>query len=155
MPTNFTVPKKGEVYINYIKERASDLINYGVWTGIELHKIPRWFNNFESPEEKYFAACILDSLIYRSPQQTQALAFELLYRELPGFLTRNGFINVGTDTINWVRSLGNFSTNLDLRFVATIRDTDPPTKSSHSILRILKRDFGINENFTIYPSQIE
>lgn len=56
----FVAPPEAGTYIATIRDRCHDLINSGIWTGLQNNNINIWLNNFVTEEEVYFAACILD-----------------------------------------------------------------------------------------------
>lgn len=148
----FTSPKDGAVYTSTILERCRNLMRSGIWSGIEPSDITRWMTNFQSDAEKYFGACLLDSLIYRSELQTSALMREIFDRELPTACRQLG------------HKLHNFNFNEYLKkqpredrplmIVPVIRSDDPPTKSGPMIARMLKRRIKINEYHIAWPWQI-
>ena len=143
-------------YIKEITERCEDLINTSIWHGIHVQRLRRWLNNFETEQEKYFAACILDNLIYRSEEQTTALLKQLFQRTLPD-LTRRSISPV--DTIyNWEERLKKSSTNCsvdpEIRLVTVTGRQDPPTKSAHQIARLMKRFLRIDEEWIINSWEI-
>lgn len=90
----FKLPRDGKIYIDQIVERCTSLIQCGIWGDMHPSHLRRWMKNFTTDEEKYFAACVLDSLIYRSKSQTIALIRQLFQRALPDLtrLCRGQFI---------------------------------------------------------------
>ena len=150
-PSAFTMPHNGLIYIEEVVARCRDLIQSGIWAGIHIAKLRSWLNNFHTDEEKYFAACLLDSLIYRSEQQTVALIRQLLQRTLPD-LTRGdptpfGYLN------DWIGLLTTDPSAQDprMRLVAVVQRDDPPTKSAYVIARLMKRYLRVKESWIITP----
>src|ERR1700680_2979551 len=90
----FAMPHNGLTYIEEVLERCRGLIQCGVWAGLHVVRLRRWLTNFRTDEEKYFAACILDHMIYRSEQQTVSLVRQLLQRTLAD-LTRQDLTPLG------------------------------------------------------------
>src|SRR5438067_1032212 len=86
-PTMFMLPRDGQTYHIEIFDRCRELINFDIWGGLHLSRLRSWITNFKTDEEKYFAACILDNLIYRSKAQTINLLEQLFQRVIPD-LTR-------------------------------------------------------------------
>ena len=80
---SFRVPKDGPVFFDAIIERCHKLIQHGIWGGLHISTLRSWLANFQTDEERYFASCVLDSLIYRSDDQTVALTSQLFQRILP------------------------------------------------------------------------
>ena len=154
--SQFSLPQGALAYIREITERCEDLINIGIWAGIDVQRLQRWLNNFKTEEEEYFAACILDNLIYRSNAQTKALLKQLFQRTLPD-LTRLNASPVGT-IYDWEerlkRSLTNRPVNPEVRLVTAAGVTDPPTKSAYEIARFMKRFLYIDERWIINSWEI-
>src|SRR5687767_9010619 len=74
--------KDWKIYNNSIRDRCRDLIEFKIWNGIDLDQLENWRRNFKTDEERYFSACVLDSLIYRSNEQTYSLMHQMLYKNL-------------------------------------------------------------------------
>ncbi len=151
----FSLPDGSDIYINNVIERCENLIAYGIWSGIELTRLRKWLCNFDDGEEKYFAACILDSLIYRSEGQTFALIQQLFQRILPD-LNRSDPMPI-SPAVDWKKSLKKSNQDCDpgIRLVVAVKSSDPPTKSAHAVARYMKRSFSINERWIIKPTEME
>lgn len=151
----FSLPKDGDVYIAQILERCEDLIYAGIWEGIGTIRLYTWMNNFKTPTERYFAACVLDALIYRSRAQTVAMMKQLLQRSLPDIL-RTEPLKVNTET-DWYQQLQlpMHIKDSHIRIVPVIKSTDPPSKSGPLICRIYRRELMLNQDLMIWPWQIE
>ena len=146
-----TLPKEWKIYSNSIRDRCRDLIEYKIWGGIDLIKFDAWRHNFKTDEEKYFSACVLDSLIYRSNSQTYSLINQMLYKNL-----NNMFRILGEpDMQNFPACLEDRKNDPLVRLVSAITSYHPPTKSSIEILRFMKRHFRVCENWIINPLNIE
>jgi hypothetical protein len=152
MNMSFSAPNEATTYIATIKDRCHDLIGNRIWTGLQMNEINIWLKNFQTPEEEYFAACILDSLIFRSAEQTKALAVHLLNRSLPNLTRFNptplGIIN------NWQQRMQG-SSDPGIRFVTAVKEADSTTKSAYQISRIMRQELGVQINWIIKPTQIE
>ena len=152
----FSLPQGAHAYIREITERCEELINIGIWSGIDVQRLQRWLNNFKTEQEEYFAACILDNLIYRSNDQTKSLLKQLFQRTLPD-LTRLNVSPVGT-IYDWEerlkKSLINLPVNPEIRLVTAAGITDPPTKSTHEIARFIKRFLRVDERWIINSWEI-
>ena len=83
LASQFRLPKDALIYTRSIFDRSRDLIAYNIWSGLPPHRLDTWINNFQNPEEQYFAAKVLDSLIYRPKSQTIALLQHLFQRTIP------------------------------------------------------------------------
>jgi hypothetical protein len=146
----FQIPRDGVTYIQEISARCRSLIDRDIWRDLDLARLRRWFANFRTSEEKYFAACVLDALIYRSRDQTLALIRQLLQRTLPD-LVRLDPPGIATP-LDWCAALampGHLGDDPGVRLVAAVSQSDPPTKSAHYVGRLLKRHFGVSEKWII------
>jgi hypothetical protein len=150
---NFSVPIDGPLFFSTIRERCFELIDSGIWDGIEPGQLRRWLNNFITDEQRYFSACVLDMLIYRSPAQTTALMRQLFERTLPDLSRDKGILSGDEDA--WFERLASTGRRDPLiRLVPVIRLTDPPTKSGPVIARLYRRELGLNDRWMIWPWQI-
>jgi len=138
-------------FYEQVVERSHALIHTGVWEGIHPARLRTWLNNFTTDIERYLCACLLDSLIYRSEDQTIALTSQLFQRSLPD-LVRQYPCPLG-HVADWI-SL--FCANVDplARLVAVLKPFDPPGKSGDVIARLLKRGFQINQQWVVEPRAV-
>jgi hypothetical protein len=147
----YQLPKDGAIYSNSIFGRCRDLIGYGVWAGIEPHRLNQWIANFKTAEEVYFAAHVLDAMIYRSQSQTVALMRHLFHRSIPDLARLAGL----APSLRVVfRALQDVSVDPGVRIVPVIPTKGPPTKSGSTIARMLKRHLGLAEKWMMHPSQL-
>jgi hypothetical protein len=150
--TEFSLPEDPTNYIYTVKDRCMDLISHDIWVGIKPINLNRWFNNFETELEKYFAACILDALIYRSDDQMTALANELFTKKLPLLLNSKSY-NF-TDYKELTDLLKSDVTN-QMRLVSVSSNQERPVKSSNVILRDFRRKMYFNDSWFITPNEVE
>jgi len=149
----FQIPRDGLTYIEEIVARCADLIDQHIWEGLHVARLQTWMANFSSDEEKYFAACVLDSLIYRSEPQTIALIAQMLQRTLPDLVRLDPTPLGAID--DWKDRLGRgHGAEPGIRLVPVAKRTDPPTKSANHIARLMKRYFSIDESLIIHASDI-
>lgn len=148
----FRLPRDGAIYCQSIFSRCLDLIAYGLWSGIEPHQLQRWISNFKTEEERYFAARVLDSLIYRSGQQTIALSKQLFQRVIPDLARR-----VGLDgSLNRVyRALRNKDIDPGVRIVPVIPPKGAPVKSGPTVARMLRRHLQFQERWILRPEDVQ
>jgi hypothetical protein len=145
----FTSPSGGESYVRDVADRCEDLIHTHVWAGIDVDRLREWLNNFDGREPRYFAARLLDSLIYRSPAQTTSLMVQQFQRVLPD-LTRTAPSPLGI-VDDWIEAFASGSIDPGMRLVPVIRFEDPPTKSGPLVCRLLRRNLGLNDHWMIWP----
>lgn len=146
------MPPNGQTYVRDVIQRCEDMIFTQIWHGVDVSRFRGWYMNFQSDDEKYFAARVLDALIFRSDAQTRSLALHLFQSSLPVLLQTTPHTDFDTD--HWIDRLrGNEDPGI--RLVPVIRANDPPTKSGPLVCRLLKRHLGLNDRWMIWPSQIE
>ena len=140
-------------YMLKVKQYAKLLIDEKIWDSISHNDLDGWLSNFKTPEEKLLSALLLDSLLYRSAQQTTALLRSALECALPlsTYSCPNSIIN-GEDFLKIFTSK---SVIKKIRIVPVIRNADPPTKSGPSIARMYRRSLGVNDDYMIWPWLIE
>lgn len=148
----FCLPKDGPIYIERVFSRCKDLITFSIWNGLHLSRLRSWINNFTTDEERYFAARLLDALIYRSTDQTLSLLVQLFQRSLVD-LTRLDPPSTGP-IFNWLERLSG-DCDPGIRLVPVWQTTDPISKSAGTILRFMKRHLHVNENWIIQPPDID
>lgn len=147
----FRLPNDGPIYADSIFSRCRDLISYEVWSGIPLHRLDTWIANFATAEEQYFAARVLDTLIYRSAEQVIALLRQLFSRVIPDLARCQ---KLPTSLLTADRTLRDDAVDPKVRIVPVIPPTDPPTKSGGTLARILKRTLRHCEQWIVYPDQV-
>lgn len=152
MPTpTFSVPPNGKSYANDVLSRVQALIDLNIWAGLKRTRLQLWLKNFVSEEEKYFAACMLDNLIYRSEDQTIALANYVFSRSLTDLLRKDPAYGTPANLIDLLK--GNIEPNF--RVVAVVGRRDPPTKSGNTIARLLNKKLRFNDDWIINPSEVK
>ena len=151
---SFKLPKFAHQYGAGIIQRCEDLITAGIWGGLHINRFRRWLNNFLTDEERYFSACVLDALIYRSDDQTLALTRQLFQRVLPDMTRKSAPVRGSVD--DWVDQLKVQHPQADphVRLVPVIGPGDPPTKSGFLVARALKRYLRIDPNWIIWPAGV-
>lgn len=147
----FHIPKDGQTYVSDIVDRCEELIHRDIWSGLHIQRLRKWISNFLTDEERYFAACVLDSLIFRSKDQTLALIKQLFQRVIPD-LARLDPTPIRPIS-DWQQCLRD--ENSDVRIVAAVKKRDPPTKSAHIVARLMKQYFFISEHNIIKPWEVE
>ena len=146
----FRVPKDGAIYTESVFRRCRDLIRYHIWSGIELNRLDAWIANFKTTEERYFAARVLDALIYRSDKQTTALLKQLFQRVIPD-LVRLSRLNTRLENLQETLTS---ATDPGVRIVPIIPSRSSVTKSGPSIGRMLRRNLRFHDAWIIHPDQV-
>jgi hypothetical protein len=151
MADSFLLPPDGSIYTDRIFARCRDLISYQVWSGIQRPRLDAWIANFRTGEERYFAAKVLDALIYRSDDQTIALLRELLSRLIPNHARIYGLPGKLQQIYTALRDR-HFDPGV--RVVPVIPPGSPPTKSGPLIARHLKRSLKVFERWIVDPQYV-
>ena len=149
----FEVPRNAGTYTHEMERRAEALIEADIWSGITVQRLRAWLGNFQSVEEKYFAACILDALVYRSNLQTRSLMLQLFHRLLPNIAMADPSPICPVE--DWRERLCTDVDEPGIRLVPVIRGNDPPTKSGPLILRQMKRSLGVSEKWMVWPWRLD
>lgn len=147
----FSAPPGAGDYSSRVLCRVKQLAQAGVWD-IPVERLVGWYDGFTGNEQIYFASCLLDSLIYRTPGQFSA-SLVSLYRGACGHAAAET-IHLEHD-MSLVSMLRGRYQDPQIRLVPVICDSDPPSKSGPLVMRRLKKDLGICEKWMIWPWQIE
>lgn len=152
---SFCIPNDGELFIDQVLDRCRNLISSGIWEGITQVRLDTWMMNFASRTDRYFGACILDSLIYRSEKQTFSLMEHLFQRTLPDL--HRQFPPTSAVHTSWLEQLRRSTLGPDplLRIVPVIKWDDPPAKSGPALARLYRRHLNIGQHWMIWPWQIK
>lgn len=142
---NLPIPLDAENIAERIFENAKKLIEYKYWDGIQEYELVSWINNFNSREEKYFAASILLTLIYRNHNAIRTFGAQLFQITIPNYLEEKGVYSIDClDSWHEEINTPNARVNLPFRF-STIEGVDnKPAKSGSAIFRALKKEFFDN-----------
>jgi hypothetical protein len=126
-----------------------------VWAGITPLNLDGWIANFKNDTERYFGACILDALIFRSEAQTIALMRDIFGRQLPTYFARPTTQGFTLTNLHFYIQDPPPDKVRPIAIVPVIRRDDPPTKSGPLIARMLKRHLNINPYHLLWPWQIQ
>ena len=125
-----------------IFEASKKLIEYNYWDSIEEHVLSAWINNFSSEAEKYFAAVLLNSLIYRNSSAIRTFGAQLFHIIIPNYLEEKGIYEIESIE-SWLQLLNQSGSRavLPFRFTTVEAIDNKPAKSGATIFRELKRHF--------------
>jgi hypothetical protein len=115
---------------------------------LHIQKLNQWWSNFTSDTEHYFAACLLDSITYRSDDQTIALMRQLVQRVLPDLGRSSGGI------VDWQDRLHPTLYDPRVRLVPVIPPGSAQAKSAHVILRLFEKRLGVPPCILAKPDDI-
>lgn len=149
----FRMPKDADTFSDLVLDRCRSLINTGIWAGVDGARLETWHASFETDLDRYFGSCLLDALIFRSPDQTRALMEQLFQRSIPDHIRRH--IPTKGPSADWYDILRqDQSTEPGIRLVPVIRPSDPPTKSGPTLAREYRRHLQLDERWMIWPEDI-
>jgi hypothetical protein len=143
---SFPLPPSTSDFVQMMDVKVKDLITLGVWD-VDPARYRGWLNQFTSDEEQFFAACVLDNLIYRPKAQFTASLRALILGPLRWELES---IIPGHSDLDLQVALAQGSIN-GLVVIPAIDETEPPTKSGPFIVRRLKKALGLHDRSMDWP----
>lgn len=143
-----------EVYIRDKKEECIKLIEYNIWNGIDSNQLKSWFKNFNTINERFFAACVLDWLVYRSDKHVIAMLYDLLTKHLHNQwrLDQNPLYNPQNNPLNMLQEKWG---EIGFRYVTAVRQEDKDTKSGYHIAGEMNHNLQISTKWNIRNSEIQ
>lgn len=145
------IPNGVNIYIDRISNRCDNLITSGIWSGLDRNRLRYWLESFKQIEDKYFAAMMLDNLIFRSEGQTKSLMIQSVQKAIPQLLQDVPYFDSYRG--KWLELLGKGGPSI--RVVPVIRRKDGPTQSGNTIGREYSRLINVKKEIIIDPSNIE
>lgn len=140
------LPDNSDNFVDSVLSDSKRLIALGLWD-IRTVSLDSWLNQFCGREEKFFAACILDQLIFRTSQQFESDLCSLFRGGL------NRALCGDAHDLKLAMSLAGRS-DPKLRLIPVICESDPPTKSGPLVLRRLQRLLKIQDRWMCWPWQV-
>lgn len=145
---SLSIPSNTQEYYDRIIHQCNILIKMNVW-GISETNFVSWIQQFQTQEEKFFCACLLSRLIFRSKNQIYSLITALFQSNL-----NNCCFNEVITQGELIRKLISKKNDPRIRLVPVINDDDPPTKSGPLIIRYTKKRFNLNEKWMIWSAKL-
>lgn len=141
--------KFNEEFIFSAEYRAKQLIDMGIWSGIEKHHYFKWIKQFESFEERLLASLLSNEVVYRSKEQLKSLLYQSIDKGVP----QAKFEKTGdfSEFRKFSKVCDKYNPPDEYIIVPVIKDNDPPTKSGPLIARLYKRLVGVNESIMKWP----
>lgn len=142
-----------DIFFKEKKERSEKMIDYGIWRGVHSDDLGAWLKNFTSDVERFFAACILDWLVYRNDEHVVSMLYDLLTKHLHNQwrLDGNPLYNEEKNPLIMAR---NKWQDPGFRYVTAVTMKDKDTKSGYHIARYLNQKLEISTNWNIRCSEI-
>ena len=144
----FSLPPDGLIYTEFVLSRSKDLIAQNIWHGIEENRLTRWLNNFQGDLQRYFAARILDALMYRSDDQTKSMVTHLFQRTLPD-LARSRSL-----PLDLACAFESLQSDVDplIRIVPVTPTNQAEMASGPLVTRLVRRHLELNKNWILQPA---
>ncbi len=140
------IPDDAEQFIESVLNTTKQLIELGFWD-VERSRLDSWWKQFCGVEEEFFAACLLDRVIFRSRPQFEAALRSLFRSNLNRSIFKDKHDGYLVDT------LSSRSNEPKIRLVPVICESDPPTKSGPLVIRRLQRILRLNPKWMCWPWQ--
>ena len=147
----FKLPEDGPIYTEHIFARTKDLITHNVWQGLEEIQLSRWLNNFLTPERRYFAARVLDSLMFRSEPQTKSMVTHLFHRTIPDLARHHGLPSELYSAYDRLRA----RTEPNIRLVPIVPAQNPIMPSGPLIARLTRIHLDLRKEWIIRHEEIQ
>lgn len=143
-------------FIQRKKEQGLKLIGLGIWKGMDSNDFKAWLKNFKTSQEQYFAAWVIDWLVYRNEEHVESMLFDLLTRHLHNQwrLDNNPIYSPTSNPLEILMSKWNVDKS-GVRYVTAVRKTDRDTKSGYRIINVLNHNLRVSERYNIKPEELE
>lgn len=145
---------KAEVFICDKKDECIKLIEYNIWNGIDSNQLKSWLKNFGTIEERFFAACVLDWLVYRSDKHVIAMLYDLLTKHLHNQwrLDNNSIYDSQRNPLTMLREKWG---EIGFRYVTAVKHDDKGTKSGYHIVGEMNHNMQISTRWNISNAEIK
>lgn len=150
-----------ERYSSRVRRQFEMLIRNGVITGIDFKSLQAWWLNFETSEEQYLAAHLLDSLVYRTESMLQSSSRHIVHMILPNILENTGKKR-WSDLSDFLSRMRAGDKTLRLRIGSVDGNfentrgvvTKPVAKSGPALLRLFKRATDVDDGMLLSSDSI-
>lgn len=148
---NLNIDERYDFLIEKSFENARGMIKYKYIDNINIRTLNKWIDNFQSRDEKYLSAAILNSLIFRNEESIKSIGADIFQIMLPQLLEQEGIYKV-SNIKDWMKLLnGRNCRSIPIRFTAIDDVDNKAVKSSSIILNTLQKLFfdstlGINSH---------
>ena len=143
-----------EVFIRKKKDQCEKLIQFGIWHGVDSNNLGAWLKNFSSLEEKYFACCLLDWLVYRNDEHVVSMLYDLLTKHLHNQWRQDGNPLYSEEMNPLVMAREKWK-DPGFRYVTAVTKKDKDTKSGYHIARYLNQKLEVSTNWNIKNSEMD
>ena len=147
----FKLPEGGPIYTEHIVARTKDLIAHNIWQGLEEIQLSTWLKNFPTDEHRYFAARILDTLMFRSAPQTKSMVTHLFQRTIPDLARLHGLPSDLYSAYDRLRDRA----EPNMRLVPVVPSEDPIMSSGPLIARLTRNHLNFRKKWMIRHQEIK
>lgn len=142
-----------KLYYEMVTERCMQLVESGIWNGIDRNRYQSWLNNFQTQEQKTLAALVLDSLIFRSEDHVISMLEDILSKGLHNLWRINHDPLYGPN--NPLQMLRERHGNYKVRIVAAKSLSDDNNVSADYINHLLFNKLNIRKEYECHPNDIK
>ncbi len=144
------LPKNHLYYYNQTIEKSKKYIKLGYWSDIDISTLELWLKNFNTEEEKYFSALILDKIIYRNDMTIKSMFSKIFHINLPNILEDKNIYIYDYNLEDWEKLLRNPNNKSILPFrFTTITSEKELGDSGADYMRRLRRYYLVNKELII------
>lgn len=143
-----------KIFFKKKKSECEQLIKYRIWDGIDSNNLKSWLKSFNTPEEKNFAALVLEWLVYRSNEHCRSMLYDVLTRLLHNQwrLDKSPVYDINKNPLVLLQDK---YSDPKVRYVTAVTKADADSKSGYSMVRVLNTIFHISNKWNIRNNQIE
>jgi len=143
-----------KMFLRKEKDICTKLIESGIWKGVDSNMLKAWTKNFSTPKEQFFAACVLDWLVYRNEDQVVSMLYDLLTYHLHNqWRIDKNSLYVPSD--NPLIRLQNKYTDPGFRYVTAVTHADKDTKSGYLMVRLMNQKLNIPAKWNIKIADLQ
>lgn len=143
----FEAPQGWEDYYEKVISKCNAYVKSGYWEEIDIHALRGWLGNFKSPSDKYFSACMLDALVYRSRKMVDSSLKHISSSIIPNFFSNAGIQLNEENLAKWCLSLQT-GKDVPFRFVAIEGVDNKSGKSGSIVVRQIKESLDLAGHLT-------
>ena len=143
------LPENHKYYVERVVKRTKKYISFDLWDNVDLSSFNRWLENFQTDQEQYLAALLLDKIVYKNELSIQSSLHKMFHITLPNILDKYK-IYEQTDLIEWENELRypNQKEPLPFKF-STITSEKELGDSGSDYMRRLRRYYLVNRELLI------
>jgi hypothetical protein len=146
---SFSLPKNHQYYVKTVIKKIKNYILLGIWDNTDLSSLNSWLKNFKTDKEQYFAALLLDKIVYKNELSIQSSLNKMFHITLPNLLEQHNVYNQ-TDLQEWENDLKNPNEDQSLPFkFSTITSEKELGDSGSDYMRRLRKYYLVNRKLLI------